>query len=100
MTFIDMSGNRTVTGCSPYDFRKVYAVTASVVLDVCRSEWNEVVKTGEQVTETRVYHIVAETPELALALYKKNRGSEFQRHTLISIEPLFCLDGEITTGHK
>jgi hypothetical protein len=95
MTFIAEGGGRTVTNCSTFDRQKVYEVVASVVLDVCRSEFNEVHKTGETVTEEITYHVMAESEELAHALYQKRWGSKFQRHTLISIKPLFVLDGEI-----
>ncbi len=96
MTFIAEGGGRTVTNCSVYDRRKVYEIVASAVLDVVRSEWNEVHKTGDTVTEHIVYHIVATSEEFARALYQANWGSKFQRHTLLSIKPLFVLDGEIS----
>lgn len=100
MTFIAEGGGRTVTNGSVYGQRKVYEVTTSAVLNVCRCEYNEVVKTGEQVTEQIVYHVLADSEELATALYQKNWGSQYQRHTLISIKPLFVIDGEISTGHE
>jgi hypothetical protein len=95
MTYIAEGGGRTVTNCTVYDRRKVYEVVTSAVVDVVRCEMNEVVKTGQTVTEQIVYHIIAESEAFALALYKKQWGSEFQRHTLISIKPLFVIDGEI-----
>lgn len=104
MTFFADGGilpnTRTVTNGSSYDRRKVYEIITSAVLDVVRSEWNEVVKTGETITEQITYHILAESEELARALYHRKWGSEFQRHTLISIKPLFVIDGEISYGHK
>lgn len=100
MTFIAEGGGRTVTNCSAYDRRKVYEITTSVVLDVCRSEWNEVVRTGETVTEQIVYHVIAQDEDLARALFKRKWGSEFQRTTMISIKPLFVIDAEITAGHN
>ena len=96
MTFIAEDGHRTVTNCSVYDRRKVYEITTSAVLDVCKSEFNEVVKTGETVIEKIVYHVLAESEELARAFYEKRWGSKFQRHTLIGIKVLFVIDGEIT----
>lgn len=97
MTFISEGGGRTVRNCTVYDRRKVYEVTTSVVLDCVKCEYNEVVKTGQTVVEQVVYHVIAHSEELARALYYKRWGSEFQRHTLISIEPLFVIDGEINT---
>jgi hypothetical protein len=101
MTFISEGGGRTVTNGMVYDVRKVYQVVANVVLDEVHSMYGsgEVHKTSRVVTEQRIYHIVAKTEELARALYHKNWGSEFQRHTLISISPLFTIDGEIRTGY-
>jgi hypothetical protein len=100
MTFIAEGGGRTVDNCFVHDRRKVYEVVASRVLDVCKSECNEVVKTGEQVTDQIVYHLIAESEELARALYERHYGSKFQRHTLISIKPLFVIDGEVSHGHR
>jgi hypothetical protein len=100
MTLIAEDGKRTVTNCSVYDRRKVYEVVTSAVLDVCRSEYNEVVKTGELVTEQIVYHIVAVNEDCARAFYKTRWGSEFQRHTLVSLKPLFVIDGEIEASNR
>jgi hypothetical protein len=100
MTFIAEGGGRTVTNCMVHDRRKVYEITTSVVLDVCKSEFNEVVKTGETVVEQRVYHIIAVSEEFARALYQARWGSKFQRHTLISIKPLFVIDAEVSHGNN
>lgn len=100
MTFIAKDGGRTVTNCSVYDRRKVYEIVTSVVLDVCRSEWNEVVRTGEQVTEQVVYHVIAQDEDLAKALFKRKWGSEFQRTTMLSIKPLFVIDAEIAAENN
>lgn len=99
MTFIAEGGGRTVTNCTVSDARKVYAVTASVVLSVCRSEFNEVVLTGETVTEDRTYHVIAKSEALARLAYFERWGSEFQRHSLKSVEVLFVIDEEISTRH-
>lgn len=100
MTFIAEGGGRTVHNCFVHDMRKVYEVVSLVVQDVCYSECNEVHKTGEQVTNQIIYHIIAESEALARALYQQQWGSEFQRHTLVSIRPLFCIDAEISAGHS
>ena len=97
MTFIAEDGARTVTNCTVCDRRKVYEMTATAVLDVVRSEWNEVVKTGETVTEDIVYHVVATSAELARAQFHHRWGSKYARHTLKSVKVLFCIDAEITT---
>jgi hypothetical protein len=99
MTFIAPDGARTVTNGSTYDARKVYEITASVVLDVIYSENNEVHRTGETKTEVRTYHVVATSEPLALALYYNRWGSAFQRHTLMTVTPLFVIDEEISTKH-
>lgn len=100
MTFIADGGGRTVTNCLVYDQRKVYEIVTSAVLNVCASEpGGEVNRTGETVTKQIVYHIVATSEEFARALYQQKWGSEFQRHTLISIKVLFVLDGEIRWGN-
>lgn len=94
-------GGRTVTNCTVYDRRKVYEVTTSAVLDVCQSNMGgEVERTGETVTNTIVYHIIATSEDLARALFKDRWGSKFQRHTLINIKLLFCIDEEIVTRHN
>jgi hypothetical protein len=100
MTFIAEGGGRTVTNCMVHGRRKVYEITSIVVQDVCYSEANEVHKTGQQVTNKIVYHIIAESEELARALYQKQWGSEFQRHTLLNVMPLFCIDAEIVASHN
>lgn len=98
MTFINPAEpGRTMHNGSVYGARKVYEVITSAVLDVVQSVYGtgEVEKTGQRVTEQRTYHIIADSEELARALYFKRWGSEFQRHTLISIKPLFVIDAEI-----
>lgn len=101
MTFIAEGGGLTVTNCSVHGRRKVYEITASVVLDVGRSNGGgEVERTGETVTKTIVYHVIATSADLAHALYKERWDSEFQRHTLIDITVMFCIDEEITTRHN
>jgi hypothetical protein len=102
MTFIAEGGGRTVTNGSVYDARKVYQVVANVVLDEVRSVYGtgEVEKTVKQVTEQRVYHFIAANEALARVLYDEKFASPSWRHTLISITPLFCIDGEINWGHK
>lgn len=101
MAFIAESGGRTVHNCTVYDARKVYEITTMALLDVCASHPSgEVEKTGEVVNEKRVYHVIATSDDLAHALFKEKWGSKFQRHTLIDIRPLFCIDGEINYGHK
>lgn len=100
MTLIAADGARTVTNCSVYDRRKVYEFTSSVILDVCKSEFNEVVKTGAKVTEQIVYHVIAESEELARELYQRNWGSEFQHHTLLGVKVLFVVDGEVEVGRR
>ncbi len=98
MTFIAEGGGRTINNGSVFERRKVYEITASVVLDVGRSNgYGEVEKTGEQVTEQYVYHVLAESEDLARALYQTRWGSEFQRHTFIGIKTLFVIDAEIQT---
>ncbi len=97
MTLIAEGGARTLTNGTVYDRRKVYEITAIVVADVCRSNLGgEVERTGQTVTEPRVYHVLAKNDACARALYETNWGSEFQRHTLIAIKPLFVIDGEIS----
>ncbi len=93
MTFI---GGRTVTNCT------VYEIVTSSVLDVTRSVYGtgEVEKTRKQVTEALTFHVIANSEDLARALFKTSWGSEFQRHTLQSIKPLFVIDGEINTGYS
>jgi hypothetical protein len=99
MTYIAEDGGRTVTNCFVHDRRKVYEMTASVVLDVVRSECNEVVKTGMTVTKDVVYHVIATSEDYARLLFQTRWGSEFQRHTLKSVKVLFCIDEEISTRH-
>lgn len=99
MTFI-AEGGRTVTNGTVIDKRKVYEITTMAVLDVVKSEWNEVVKTGQQVTEKRIYHVIAESEELARAFYERRWGSPFQRHTLLGVALLFVIDGEIGVENK
>lgn len=101
MAFIAEGGGRTVHNCTVYDARKLYEYTASVVLDVCQSNMGgEVEKTGATVVETRVYHVIATSEDLARALIKEKWGSKSQRHTLIGIKVLFTIDSEISYGHK
>lgn len=95
MTFIAEGGSRTVTDGSVFNRRKVYEIVTSAVLNVCKCEYNEVVNTGETVVEEIIYHVIATSEDLARALFKSLWGSEFQRHTLISIKPLFVIDGEL-----
>jgi hypothetical protein len=99
-------GGRTVTNGTVYDRRKVYEITTSAELAEAQSEYGtgEVNRTGRFVTEQRVYHVIADSRAMAEALYVKHWGgphsSIFGGHTLVSIKPLFVIDGEITTGHK
>ena len=97
MTFIAEDGRRTVTYGTVYGRRKVYEMTSIAVLDEVQSVWGtgEVQKTGRTVTENIVYHVVADSEDMARAFFKQRWGTEFQRHTLISVKVLFCIDGEI-----
>lgn len=101
MAFISEGGGRTVHNCMVHDARKVYELTTSAVLDVCQSNMGgEVEKTGSTTVMTRVYHIIATSEDMARALFKEKWGSKFQRHTLTNIRVLFCIDGEISYGHR
>lgn len=101
MAFIAEGGGRTVHNCLVYDARKVYELTTSAVLDVYEQHpGGEMNKTGGTVVEPRVYHIIATSEDLARALFKEKWGSKFQRHMLANIRVLFCIDGEISYGHK
>lgn len=102
MTFIAEDGVRTVTNGTVYDRRKLYEIKAGAILDEVQSVWGtgEVEKTGATVNEKRVYHVIATSEDLAVALFKQNWGSPFQRHTLLSVRVLFVIDAEIETGHR
>ncbi len=97
MTFIAEGGTRTVTNCTVYDRRKVYEITTSVVLDVVQSQYGtgEVERTGQTVVEDRIYHVIADSEEMARALYQARWGSPLQRHMLLGVKVLFVIDAEI-----
>jgi hypothetical protein len=102
----DGEGGRTVTNCTVYDRRKVYEITTSADLAECQSDYGtgEVNRTGRFVTETRVYHVVADSLIMAEAFFNKEWGGPrspvFGGHTLINIKPLFVIDGEIAIGRR
>lgn len=100
MTFIAEGGGRTVTNGTVYDKRKVFEIVAEATLDEVQSVpfTGEVERTGRKITETRTYHMVAVDETLAGTLFAKNYSGE--RYRVISVKALFCIDGEITTGHN
>jgi len=97
MTFIAEGGGRTVTNCGVYERRKVYEIKTVATLDEVASVYGtgEVEKTGNLVTQEIVYHVIADSDDMAIAFYKRRWGGEFQRHMLVSVKVLFCIDGEI-----
>lgn len=103
MAYIDSKQpGRTVHNCTVYDARKVYALTVSMRLDVVQSVYGtgEVEKTGEKVTEVRVYHVLAKSEAMARALFAEKWGnSTLSPAVLVSVDTLFTIDGEISHGH-
>lgn len=98
MTFIAPDGGRTVTNGTVHDKRKVYEIIADAVLDEVKSVYGsgEVERTGRKVGEQRVYHVIAKSEDLARTVYEQDYANAFRApHTLVSITPLFVIDGEI-----
>lgn len=102
MSLIDVTGNRTLHNGSVYGMRKVYEIVTDALLDEVHSVagTGEVEKTGRQVTERRIYHVIAKSEDMARALFAEQHSSYFGRFPLVSIKSLCVIDGEITTENS
>lgn len=83
------------------DQRIVWEVRAVLRLPCTRSQYNEVVRTGEYVNEERVYHFLAPASEaLIRALWAERMRFNVEVIGEPTFKPLCCIDGEIKWSHK